>query len=198
MSPFATIDLLILCALGPRVYAIANITVLWNDARLVYDGLDEGVRLFGDPNNAGKGCVSGFQATSTAGSSVSLNFTGEQNVLSAHRATQLDRSSTTPGTALQYSFLADNSGADAAILLNGTQVDLVPTFQTDAVAYSTCSVITKSIAVDSGTHQVTIVNSPLNTNLTAMYFQSVAWVIHPACRINASSRRSYPQIHAAR
>ncbi|KAG8883045.1 hypothetical protein FRB97_007310 [Tulasnella sp. 331] len=155
MLLFVKINLLILWTLIPGVYCtVTNVTVLWNDARLIYDGLDQGVRVFGDPDNAGKGCVSGYQATSTAGSSVSLNFTG---------------------TALQYNFLADGSGSEAAIFLNGTQVDLVPTFQTGAVAYSTCSVVTKSITVDTGTHNVKIVNSPVNASLTVIYFQSMTY-----------------------
>ncbi|KAG9023248.1 hypothetical protein FRB95_013348 [Tulasnella sp. JGI-2019a] len=155
MSFLTTIALVFFALISNVSAAPTNITIFWNDlTRLTYSGLDIDARVFGDPQNAGKGCGFGYQATSTDGSNVSFNFTG---------------------TALQYTFLGDHSGSDAVITLNGTQVDTVPTFQQDMVAYANCSTITKSISVANGMHLVKISNSPVNANLTVMYFQSVTY-----------------------
>ncbi|KAG9023245.1 hypothetical protein FRB95_013345 [Tulasnella sp. JGI-2019a] len=150
------IRIIFLCTFMTSVLAApANITIFWNDLdRLTYAGPDTDGRTFGDSQNAGKGCGPGYQATSTRGSSVSFNFTG---------------------TALQYTFLADHSGSNAAIMLDGKLADTVPTFQKDATAYSTCSTVTKSIAVGNGMHLVEIVNTPLSAILTVMYFQNIAY-----------------------
>ncbi|KAG8990434.1 hypothetical protein FRB94_000315 [Tulasnella sp. JGI-2019a] len=156
MKPLAVINaLLFYIFMITASAAPANVTILWNDLeRLTYTGGGVGVRMFGDPQNAVQGCGQGSQATSTGSSSVSFNFTG---------------------TALQYTFLTDNSGSDAVITLNGTQVDTVCTFQKRAVANSTCNTVTGSIAVGDGMHLVKIVNSPSSTNLNSMYFQSIAY-----------------------
>ncbi|KAG9023247.1 hypothetical protein FRB95_013347 [Tulasnella sp. JGI-2019a] len=145
--------------------ALADITILWNDLnRLTYTGADLDTRMFGDPQNAGKGCGQGYQATSTSGSSVSFNFTG---------------------TALRYTFLADGSGSNAIVNVDSTQY-VVPTYQANTSAYLNCSIVTNSIPVRDGLHLVKIVNSPPSTNLTVMYFQSVAYT--PSVRLSGSSR----------
>ncbi|KAG9006901.1 hypothetical protein FRB94_000312 [Tulasnella sp. JGI-2019a] len=67
----------------------------------------------------------------------------------------------------------DHSGSDAMIIMDGAAADSVPTCDPAAVAYSTCNKVTKSIAIPNGTHQLRIVNAPVNTSLPVIYFQSI-------------------------